>query len=108
MLQIVWSQKKVRIIIYLLLLYLIINIYISIFFIYNLVRPEFTNTLAIKSGRHPVLETTFVSKDDLISNDTYASISSSFQIITGPNMSGKSTYIKQIALLTIMAHTGSL
>ncbi|CAO3638969.1 unnamed protein product [Cunninghamella blakesleeana] len=71
------------------------------------VRPEFTNTLAIKSGRHPILETTFIAKEDLISNDTYTSISSSFQIITGPNMSGKSTYVKQIALLTIMAHTGS-
>ncbi|CAO3606962.1 unnamed protein product [Cunninghamella echinulata] len=71
------------------------------------VRPEFTDTLAIKSGRHPILETTLISKDDLVCNDTYASISSSFQIITGPNMSGKSTYIKQIALLTIMAHTGS-
>ncbi|CAO3593979.1 unnamed protein product [Absidia cylindrospora] len=68
-------------------------------------RPEFTGTLAIKSGRHPVLET--IATIDTIPNDTFASLSSTFQFVTGPNMSGKSTYIKQIALLSIMAQTGS-
>ncbi|KAI8078626.1 muts domain V-domain-containing protein [Halteromyces radiatus] len=69
------------------------------------VRPEFTRTLAIKSGRHPILDT--IDTNDTIPNDTFASLSSTFQLVTGPNMSGKSTYIKQVALLTIMAHTGS-
>ncbi|KAI7863458.1 muts domain V-domain-containing protein [Spinellus fusiger] len=69
------------------------------------VRPEFTNTLAIKAGRHPILDK--ISKNSIVPNDTFASLSSSFQFITGPNMSGKSTYIKQIALIAIMAHMGS-
>ncbi|KAF7726755.1 MutS protein msh4 [Apophysomyces ossiformis] len=71
----------------------------------GLVRPDFTQTLAIKSGRNPILDT--ISTDDVIPNDTYASLASSFQLITGPNMSGKTTYLKQIALLTVMAHIGS-
>ncbi|KAI8336838.1 DNA mismatch repair protein Msh4 [Chlamydoabsidia padenii] len=69
------------------------------------VRPEFTDTLAIKSGRHPILEA--INTNETVPNDTFASLSSKFQLITGPNMSGKSTYIKQVALLTIMAQTGS-
>ncbi|SAL94820.1 hypothetical protein [Absidia glauca] len=69
------------------------------------VRPEFTGTLAIKSGKHPILEA--ISISETVPNDTFASLSSAFQLITGPNMSGKSTYIKQVALLTIMAQTGS-
>ncbi|OAD73912.1 hypothetical protein PHYBLDRAFT_64866 [Phycomyces blakesleeanus NRRL 1555(-)] len=69
------------------------------------IRPEFTNTFAIKSGRHPILD--IIRKGQIVPNDTYISLSSSFQFITGPNMSGKSTYIKQIALLTIMAQIGS-
>lgn len=68
-------------------------------------RPEFTGTLAIEGGRHPIMDVAF--KDPVIPNDTFASLSSSFQIITGPNMSGKSTYIKQVALLVIMAQIGS-
>lgn len=48
-----------------------------------------------------------IQKEPVVPNDTFASLSSSFQIITGANMSGKSTYIKQIALLTIMAQMGS-
>ncbi|KAI7883907.1 hypothetical protein K492DRAFT_205104 [Lichtheimia hyalospora FSU 10163] len=69
------------------------------------VRPEFTSTLAIECGRHPIME--HIQKEPVVPNDTFASLSSSFQIITGPNMSGKSTYIKQVALLTILAHMGS-
>ncbi|KAI9493031.1 DNA mismatch repair protein Msh4 [Zychaea mexicana] len=69
------------------------------------VRPEFTNTLAIEAGRHPIMER--IQQEPVIPNDTYTSLSSSFQLITGPNMSGKSTYIKQIGLLTIMAQAGS-
>ncbi|KAF8060865.1 muts domain V-domain-containing protein [Lyophyllum atratum] len=72
---------------------------------YNYVRPEFTGTLAIKSGRHPVLET-IQSAGTLVPNDVYCDDSSSFQIIQGPNMSGKSTYLRQIGLLTVMAMCG--
>lgn len=68
------------------------------------VRPEFTDVLAIKSGRHPLHEK--IVKDKFVPNDTYASQQSRFQIITGCNMSGKSTYIRSIALMTIMAHIG--
>nr|CAG8543607.1 10899_t:CDS:10 [Entrophospora candida] len=73
----------------------------------NYVRPEFTDTLAIKSGRHPMRECLFVV-DPFIPNDTFASNATNFQIITGPNMSGKSTYLKQIALMSIMSQIGSL
>lgn len=69
------------------------------------VRPEFTGTLAIKAGRHPVLETVQGSTP-VIPNDVFANDSSSFQIIQGPNMSGKSTYIRQVALLAVMACCG--
>ncbi|KAF7344644.1 MutS 4 [Mycena venus] len=69
---------------------------------HNYVRPEFTGTLAIKSGRHPILET-IESVGTLVPNDVYCDGSSSFQIIQGPNMSGKSTYLRQIGLLTIIA-----
>ncbi|GLB36707.1 putative mutS family domain IV [Lyophyllum shimeji] len=72
---------------------------------HNYVRPEFTGTLAIKSGRHPVLET-IQAAGTLVPNDVYCDDSSSFQIIQGPNMSGKSTYLKQIGLLAVMAMCG--
>lgn len=72
---------------------------------FYIVRPEFTSTLAIEAGRHPIME--HIQKEPVVPNNTFASLSSSFQIITGPNMSGKSTYIRQVALLTIIAHMGS-
>ncbi|KAE9397228.1 hypothetical protein BT96DRAFT_860285 [Gymnopus androsaceus JB14] len=73
----------------------------------NYVRPEFSGgTLAVKSGRHPILETV-QSAGTLVPNDVYCDDSSSFQIIQGPNMSGKSTYLRQVGLLSIMAMCGS-
>ncbi|XP_037355926.1 mutS protein homolog 4 isoform X2 [Talpa occidentalis] len=69
------------------------------------VRPEFTDTLAIKQGWHPILEKISVEKP--VPNNTYITEGSNFLIITGPNMSGKSTYLKQIALCQIMAQIGS-
>ncbi|XP_029474559.1 mutS protein homolog 4 [Rhinatrema bivittatum] len=69
------------------------------------VRPEFTDTLAIKQGWHPILEKISVAKP--VSNNTYITEGSNFVIITGPNMSGKSTYLKQLALCQIMAQIGS-
>ncbi|KAI0668609.1 muts domain V-domain-containing protein [Trametes maxima] len=71
----------------------------------SILRPEFTGTLAIKSGRHPVLETV-QSAGAMVPNDVYCCEASSFQVVQGPNMSGKSTYLKQIALLTVMAMCG--
>ncbi|KAG2023704.1 DNA mismatch repair protein MSH2, variant 3 [Coprinopsis cinerea AmutBmut pab1-1] len=71
----------------------------------NYIRPEFTGTLAIKSGRHPILETVQAA-GTVVANDFYCDASSSFQIIQGPNMSGKSTYLRQIGLLTVMAMCG--
>ncbi|XP_065529076.1 mutS protein homolog 4 isoform X6 [Lathamus discolor] len=69
------------------------------------VRPEFTDTLAIKQGWHPILEKIAVEKP--VPNNTYLTEGNNFVIITGPNMSGKSTYLKQIALCQIMAQIGS-
>lgn len=73
------------------------------------VRPELvdTNELEIIEGRHPVLDVTqpkgtFVPNDCLLGNDH-----GSIMLITGPNMAGKSTYIRQVALLTLMAQLGS-
>ena len=71
----------------------------------NYVRPEITSTLAIKSGRHPIREK--IHSEKYIPNDAYATQQSRFQIITGCNMSGKSCYIRSIALMTVMAQLGS-
>ncbi|KAF9074002.1 muts domain V-domain-containing protein [Rhodocollybia butyracea] len=72
------------------------------------VRPEFTGTLAVKSGRHPILET-IQSTGTLVPNDIYCDSASLFQIIQGPKqvMSGKSTYLRQVGLLSVMAMIGS-
>jgi DNA mismatch repair protein MutS len=75
------------------------------------VRPEITDqrVLEISEGRHPVLEQTLAEK--FVPNDTTLGRNkdalNSLMIITGPNMAGKSTYIRQIALLTLLAQTGS-
>ncbi|KAJ5542864.1 hypothetical protein N7535_005287 [Penicillium sp. DV-2018c] len=69
------------------------------------IRPELTSTLAIKAGRHPIREQIHSSK--FIPNDACATPQTRFQIITGCNMSGKSTYIRSLALITIMAQIGS-
>ncbi|KAI0344201.1 hypothetical protein BDW22DRAFT_1412762 [Trametopsis cervina] len=72
----------------------------------NYIRPEFTGTLAIKSGRHPILEGVQAA-GTLVPNDVYCSEASCFQVVHGPNMSGKSTYLRQIGLLAVMAMSGS-
>jgi len=69
------------------------------------VRPEFTDTLAIKQGRHPILDKMATSVP-AVPNDVYASDVSNYIIVTGPNMSGKSTYLRKIALLQVMAQCG--
>ncbi|KAL8928235.1 MAG: hypothetical protein Q9208_001945 [Pyrenodesmia sp. 3 TL-2023] len=67
-------------------------------------RPEFTDAFAIKSGRHPIREK--IQAEKFVPNDAYAAQQSRFQIITGCNMSGKSTYIRSLALMTIIAQIG--
>lgn len=69
------------------------------------VRPHFTDTMAVKQGRHPIIDRLH---EAFVPNDIYASYAHTFQVITGPNMSGKSTYLRQVALLCIMAQIGSL
>ncbi|ODO06476.1 DNA mismatch repair protein MSH4 [Cryptococcus wingfieldii CBS 7118] len=70
------------------------------------VRPEFKDTLAIHSGRHPILDGT-LGTGECVPNHVYASRgSANFQIIQGPNMSGKSTYLRQIGILTVQAMVG--
>ncbi|KAJ0336606.1 hypothetical protein KNSL1_013226 [Colletotrichum chrysophilum] len=71
---------------------------------YDWVRPEVSDTLALKAARHPILDREL--KEECVPNDFYADDNYRFQIITGCNMSGKTTYIKSIALLQIMAQIG--
>lgn len=75
----------------------------------NYCKPELNNTgiLKIINGRHPVIEKFLNSSNEFISNNTdIGQKDNLIQIITGPNMSGKSTYIRQIALIVIMAQMG--
>ena len=76
---------------------------------YNYVRPSINegNSITIKNGRHPVVERhlgsgAFVPNDVDLCND-----SSRLLVLTGPNMAGKSTYIRQVAIIVLMAQMGS-
>jgi DNA mismatch repair protein MutS len=63
-------------------------------------------SIRIKDGRHPVIESTH--DEPFIPNDTYLdTLSDQILIVTGPNMGGKSTYLRQVALICILAHMGS-
>ncbi len=76
---------------------------------YNYVRPTICEdgALCILDGRHPVVERT-LSDALFVPNDTHMDNESQrMQIITGPNMAGKSTYMRQVALIVLMAHMGS-
>ncbi|KAI1074924.1 muts domain V-domain-containing protein [Whalleya microplaca] len=68
------------------------------------VRPEITGTLALKDARHPICER--VNPERFVPNEVYANEQHRFQIITGYNMSGKSTYIRMVSLLQVMAQIG--
>lgn len=72
----------------------------------NYTRPQITNDniIQIKEGRHPVLEK--VSKKEYVSNDISMGKDTSILLITGPNMAGKSTYMRQLAITVIMAQMG--
>ena len=73
------------------------------------VKPEVDNSgiIDIKDGRHPVIEKILPS-GSFVQNDTYLDKEENrLSIITGPNMAGKSTYMRQVALITLMAQCGS-
>jgi DNA mismatch repair protein MutS len=72
------------------------------------VRPEVNESgrLRIEDGRHPVVEA-FQRTETFVPNSVDLDTDQSIMVITGPNMAGKSTYIRQVALLTLLAQTGS-
>jgi len=72
------------------------------------VRPEIVEDgpLEIREGRHPVVEQS-LGRDRFVPNDAFLSDDARMMIITGPNMAGKSTYMRQVALIALMAHMGS-
>ena len=73
----------------------------------NFVKPEITDkrNINIKDGRHPVVE--IVSKKDYITNDVIMDEKTNILLITGPNMSGKSTYMRMLAIIVILNQIGS-
>lgn len=75
----------------------------------NYIKPEINNNseLKIVGGRHPVVEK-ITGLEEFVPNDSYLNNDNdTFYIITGPNMAGKSTYLRQVALITLMAQIGS-
>ena len=77
---------------------------------YGYSAPEFVNesVIAIEDGRHPVVEAQVrQSNGNFIANDTRLASTRKLLLITGPNMGGKSTYMRQVALITLLAHCGS-
>ncbi len=75
---------------------------------HNYVRPELTeeDVLEIRAGRHPVVELA-LQEERFVPNDVRFTPEERILIITGPNMSGKSTFLRQVALIVLMAQIGS-
>jgi DNA mismatch repair protein MutS len=75
---------------------------------FGYVRPEVVaeDELAIRDGRHPVVEQ-FLSADPFVPNNAVLEPGERIRVITGPNMAGKSTYLRQVALICLMAQVGS-
>jgi DNA mismatch repair protein MutS len=76
--------------------------------LYGYCRPDVReeNALEIEAGRHPVLEQS-LQEERFVPNDARLDRDTRIMLITGPNMAGKSTYIRQVALIALLAHTGS-
>ena len=74
---------------------------------YNWCKPTFTDTTGIQicAGRHPVIE--HYQKDVFIANDLHFDSNTNLFIITGPNMGGKSTFMRQTAIIVLLAYMGS-
>ena len=74
----------------------------------NYIRPSLNdeNIIDIKDGRHPVIEKV-LSGSEFVSNDIKMDSNDTIMLITGPNMAGKSTYMRQMAIISIMAQIGS-
>lgn len=85
----------------------VLQSFANIAIMYNYVKPKLTEqcVIQIDQGRHPVIES--LSDKPFISNDVTLNDDINTLIISGPNMGGKSTYMRQIALITIMARIGS-
>lgn len=75
---------------------------------HRFVRPKFTqhNNVIVKQGRHPVVES-LLDAGDFVANDVLLNEHTTMQLITGPNMAGKSTYMRELALIVILAQMGS-
>jgi len=77
---------------------------------YNFIRPEVSSNIdniTIHEGRHPVVEK-LLKGEQFVPNDTLLDTSDNrLMLITGPNMAGKSVYMRQVAIITILAHIGS-
>ncbi len=87
----------------------VLNSFSQVAYKNNYVRPSLNNKgiIQIKEGRHPVVESNLDGKL-FVPNDTYIDNKDNMvQIITGPNMAGKSTYMRQVAIITLLAHVGS-
>lgn len=75
---------------------------------HNFVKPTFNHKrgIIVKNGRHPVVDTV-LKKNKYVANDIYMDEATDILLITGPNMGGKSTYMRQLALIVILAQMGS-
>lgn len=84
----------------------VLNALAEIAYNQSYVRPKFTqdNNFKMIEGRHPVIETV---QKNFVPNTIELDVNTNLAIITGPNMGGKSTVMRQLALLTVMAHIGS-
>jgi len=75
----------------------------------NYVKPVVDNSevIEIEAGRHPVVEKMTTDSSGFISNDTDLNDNKRLMVLTGPNMAGKSTYMRQVAIIALMAQAGS-
>ncbi|WP_406242169.1 DNA mismatch repair protein MutS [Tissierella carlieri] len=87
----------------------VLNAFAQVAYKLNFVKPNFNKKgiIHIVDGRHPVVENN-IENNLFIPNDTYLDTKNNMvQIITGPNMAGKSTYMRQVAIITLLAHVGA-